>query len=418
MENKTLAVMGLGYVGLPLALLCAKKGHKTYGIDIDKNKIDILKKGINPLDNSKIDTNLTLTDESVLSECKIIVVCVPTPIDQNNKPDLSPVISCINTIKKHLKKGQLVIIESSVNPGAIDDEVKPILGQDMVAGKDFYLAHCPERIDPGNKKWDMEFIPRVLGACSKQGLTLATEFYKSILEANIKPMSSIKAVEAVKMVENSFRDVNIAFANEMAKIFDKIGLNTKEIIEAASTKPFAFLAHYPSCGVGGHCIPVDPYYLIQESEKRGYEPKFLKLARELNNSMPHYTISILKEELSKIGKSINLEKVGILGLSYKANINDLRNSPAAEIIKILKKENALVETFDPYSKEMSSSKDIDDLLKKSEYIILTVDHNEFKSINPELFERNNIKIIIDGKNVLNKEKIKQKGILYRGIGSK
>jgi len=424
-NSKKVCVIGLGYVGLPLAILCSKKGYTTYGIDKDPDKINLLKEGTNPLDRSKIEHSIILSEEDSTKECDIIIVCVPTPVDENNIPDLSPLTSCAKIIRKNIKKGHIIIIESSVNPGAIGEKIKPILENDpsnadenLTAGKDFYLAHCPERIDPGNQRWDTENIPRVIGACSEEGLKKASEFYRSIINAEIKEMTSIDAVEAVKMVENTFRDVNIAFANEMAKAFDKIGLNVKEIIEGASTKPFGFMPHYPSCGVGGHCIAVDPYYLIKKSEDSGYEPKLLKLTREINNSMPIYTVELLKEELKKAGKDINNSKIGILGLSYKANIGDLRNSPALEIIELLKKEGAIIETFDPYNKEESTSENANDLLNKSDYIIITVDHDEFKSISPELLEKNNIKMIIDGKNALDKKSIKEKGIIYRGIGSK
>jgi len=411
-------IIGLGYVGLPLAMLCSKKGYETYGIDIDKNKLNLIDKNINPIDNSKMGNRVNIGNENSLKESKVVIVCVPTPVNEDYTPNLKPLIEAIKQIAKNLQRGQLVIIESTVAPGSIEEEIKPILEEKLKVGKDFYLAHCPERIDPGNLNWSIENIPRVIGACSEEGLKKASEFYKSIINAEIKEMGSIKAVEAVKMLENSFRDVNISFVNEMAKAFDKIGVDAKEIIKGASTKPFGFMPHYPSCGVGGHCIPVDSYYLIKKSKDSGYEPKLLKLAREINNSMPAYTVGLLKEELEKAGKKINGSKVGILGLSYKANINDQRNSPALDIIELLKKENAIIETFDPYVKEKSTSRNINEILEKTDYIILTADHNEFKLINVELLEKNNIGIIIDGKNVLDKEKIKQKGIVYRGIGSK
>ncbi|MEA2038027.1 MAG: nucleotide sugar dehydrogenase [Nanoarchaeota archaeon] len=418
MKERSVAIIGLGYVGLPLALLCSKNGHKTYGIDVDNNKIESIKKGINPIENSKMEYTVIPSDYDVIKDCDVVLVCVPTPVNEDNTPNLSLLVSCANSIKKWIKKGQLIVIESSVNPGAIDDNIKPILGGSLKVGKDFYLAHCPERIDPGNDKWDTENIPRVLGACSTRGLKEASEFYKSIINAEIKEMSSIKSAEAVKMIENSFRDVNIGFANEIAKMFDKVGLDAKEIIEGAATKPFGFMPHYPSCGVGGHCIPVDPYYLIRKSEDSGYEPKLLKLVRELNDSMPKYCIGLFKEELKKMGKDIDGAKVGILGLSYKANVGDLRNSPALEIIELLKEGKAVIEVFDSYAKEKSTSDSINEILDKSDYLIITVDHDEFKLVSPELLEKNNIKVLIDGKNMFNKDKIKEKGILYRGIGSK
>ncbi len=418
MEDKKVAIIGLGYVGLPLALLCSKKGYKTYGIDIDEDKIRLIREGINPLDNSKIRHKIFLSGEKALKDCNIIIICVPTPINENNEPDLKSLISATTLVKKYLKRNQLVIIESSTAPGIIDENIKPLLEEKMKAGEDFYLAHCPERIDPGNPERNIENIPRVIGACSQKGLEIALKFYSSIIDAKIKQMSSIRATEAVKMMENSFRDVNIAFSNELAKIFDKMNLDMLEIIKGASTKPFAFMPHYPGCGVGGHCIPVDPYYLIKKSEETGYEPKLLKTAREINNSMPYHTVELLKREIAKLGKDIKGARVGILGLSYKAEIGDLRNSPALRIMEILKKEGVIIETYDPYIIEKSTSKGINEILKKVEYIIICTDHRAFRLISAELLKNNDVKVVIDGKNLLNKETIKSKGILYAGIGQR
>ena len=286
------------------------------------------------------------------------------------------------------------------------------------SGKKFLLAHCPERIDPGNNDFTIERIDRVVGGINKESSDRAYEFYDSIISSgSVIQLSNVKAAEATKMMENTFRDINIAFVNEMAKSFDKAGIDIVEVIKGASNKPFAFMAHYPGAGVGGHCIPVDPYYLIEKAKSIGFSHKFLSLAREINNSMPAYTVEVLENELKKLKASIKNAKVGVLGLAYKADVDDTRESPALKVIEILKEKEANVFVFDPYVKKGSNVNDLSELLEKSDYIILVTDHKEFKDIENKL-EENNIKIIIDGRNYLDKEKIKSLNlkIAYHGIG--
>ncbi|MFZ2882547.1 MAG: nucleotide sugar dehydrogenase, partial [Candidatus Moraniibacteriota bacterium] len=248
------------------------------------------------------------------------------------------------------------------------------------------------------------------------GLALTQAFYESIIDAPIKPMGSIKEAEACKVVENSFRDINIAFVNELAKSFDKMDINVKNVIEGAATKPFAFMAHFPSRGVGGHCIPVDPYYLIERAKKNGFNHKFLKVAREINNSMPAYTVELLQDLLSELEISMDKITVGLMGLSYKANVDDLRESPAIKIIEELKKKKAKIVRFDPFIQSMSDATDLNDFLKKSDVIIFVTNHQVFLEVDPKTFKKFNIKAIVDGVNCLDKEKIKKLGIKYRGIG--
>lgn len=411
---KKVCIIGIGYVGLPLAILCSRKGHEVYGLDISKEKIGLINKGINPIDNSRIPYKIRATlNPSIIKECEIVVVCVPTPITKDKMPDLKLLINASNAIAKNLTQNKLIIIESTLNPSAIEKEVKPVLEKsNLVAGTDFYLAHCPERVDPGNKKWNVSNIPRVLGACSKKGLKKAHGFYRSILDAEITLMSDIKTTEAVKTVENAFRDVNIAFVNELAKSFDKLGIDLLEVINAASTKPFGFMPHYPGCGVGGHCIPVDPYYLIEKAKREGFNHQFLKLAREINNAMPHYAVSRVIKAINEIKKPVRGTKIGILGISYKGGIDDTRGSPAFEVIKELKELGAELLIYDPLVPDKSNVKDIKELLEKAECVVLVTDHREFKGIK---FTKN-IKAVIDGKNYFDKEKIKKLGIIYKGIG--
>ncbi len=416
-------IIGLGYVGLPLAVQSALKGFEVFGLDMDKEKIKKIQAGKSPIEEEFLHKNLPIvkltatTDEKIIKQSDIVLVCVPTPVDKLFFPDLSPVRGAVASIVRNFKKGQLIVIESTINPGVCEEIVEPMFAEaGFKVGKDYFLAHCPERINPGDPKWNVTNIPRVVGSFDKQGLDKALNFYRAIIDAEIFPMKSIREAEAVKVVENSFRDINIAFVNELAKSFDKMGIDVKDVITGASTKPFSFMAHWPSCGVGGHCIPVDPYYLIERAKLSGFDHEFLKIARKINNSMPLYTVELLHEELNKIKKPLNGTKIGILGLSYKANVDDLRETPALKVIEEIKKHRAKVEIFDPYFPKMSTVKNIEELLKKSEAVVLVTDHKAFKEIDPKLFKKHKIKIIIDGKNCLDKIAFEKQGVIYKGIG--
>lgn len=422
-KAKKVGVVGLGYVGLPVALQAMEKGFDVVGVDLDEYKIKKIKAGESPFMEEFIEKRLDLlkklpvsTKATALKKCDIVVVCVPTPIDKSYYPDLGPVKGSIKAIIKNLGKNQLIIIESTINPGVCEEVIEPMFAEKgLKEGKDYYLAHCPERIDPGNEKWNVTNIPRVVGSMSQKGLDLAKDFYEKIVDGEIRPMKTIRSAEAVKVVENSFRDVNIAFVNELAQSFDRMGIDVKDVIDGAATKPFAFLAHYPSRGVGGHCIPVDPYYLIEEAKRKGFDHQFLSTARKINNYMPIYTVKLLQDALNEVEKSIKNTVVGVMGLSYKANIDDLRESPAFKIIEELKSKGAKVITFDPYCEDKSDVKALEKLLEKSEALILVTNHQEFLN-KEDLFKKYKIKAIVDGTNALNGDKIKKLGIKYHGIG--
>jgi len=274
--QKSVAIIGLGYVGLPVACLCTYK-YKVYGVDIDKDKISLLKKGICPIKDENLENNFkkvkdkirfTLNIEEAVKNAEIIIVCVPTPVDKNHIPDLTALKSAALSISKSMKENTLVIIESTIFPGTTEEIILPILKKSDITN--FYLAHCPERIDPGNKNFTIERIDRIVGGINKESSDQACEFYDNIISSgHVMQLNSVKAVEATKMMENTFRDINIAFINEMAKSFDKAGIDIIEVIEGAKNKPFAFLEHYPGAGVGGHCIPIDPYYLIEKAKSIG-----------------------------------------------------------------------------------------------------------------------------------------------------
>ena len=422
-KKQSVCIIGLGYVGLPLAVQAALRGYEVYGLDNDEEKIKKINSGKSPIKEEFLEINLpkvnihATTDPKVNKECDISIVCVPTPIDEKKLPDLSPVRGAIEVIIKNFKKGQLVIIESTINPGVCEEIIEPMFREaGKIVSQDYYLAHCPERINPGDPKWNVTNINRVVGAFDKIGLQGAADFYETVVDGKIMKMSSIREAEAVKIIENSFRDINIAFVNELAKSFDKMGIDVVEAIKGAATKPFSFMAHWPSCGVGGHCIPVDPYYLIERAKLAGFDHEFMKIARKVNLSMPEYTIELLQDALNEVKMPINGTTVGVLGLSYKANVSDLRESPVKELVKLLEENKANVLVFDPYVLEKSSVKTLDEIFEKSDAILLATDHDEFKKITAEDLKRNGVKVVIDGKNCLNKDEIKKAGIVYSGIG--
>lgn len=422
---KKVAVVGLGYVGLPLALLAEEKGFDVIGIDLSKNKLEKLKNRQPVIDDTIANNQLkkskiTFSDNfSLLTDVDIAVVCVPTPVDGQKNPDLRPVKGASVEAARYLRPGSLLVIESTINPGVCDEVIIPLIEHetDHVVGKTLYMAHCPERINPGDPKWHVGNINRVLGADSDTALDIAYEFYDKLIDAKVKKMDTIKEAEAVKIVENSFRDINIAFVNELAMSFDKLGINVNNVIDGAATKPFAFLAHYPGIGVGGHCIPVDPYYLIEYARDNGFDHKFLSLARNINESMPVYAVAQLEEALiQKTTKTLEGAKVAVLGLSYKANVADDRESPAYIVIEALEKRGAAVTTYDPHMPEKSRAKTLGEALTEKDAVILVTSHEEFMSLHPD--QLSGVSVFLDGRNVITENKINfaNAGIVYLGIG--
>lgn len=425
--KQKVAVIGLGYVGLPLACLCARRGLKVYGFDIDKAIVEATNSGKSHIADASLVKNVralkgkiiaTANAKEALSNADIIVVCVPTPVTENKLPDLKPLESACNSIAQNIHRNQLIIIESTIYPGTVREIVKPILEKSgLISEKDFYLAHCPERIDPGNKEWVLENIPRVLGGLSEKGTKIAEKFYKSILKSDVLALSSIECAEAVKVVENTFRDVNIAFVNELAKSFDKLGIDVLEVIKGASTKPFGYMPFYPGPGVGGHCISVDPYYLIERAKQKGFEHEFLMLARKINDSMAEHVVGLAENALEKINKNIRNSNISLLGLAYKANVDDIRESPALHILQLLKSKGANPRIFDPHIRGRSNANSLDDAIKNSDCIILATHHKEFISaLSAKKLKTINVKAVIDARNCLDKKAIVTAGIIYKGIG--
>lgn len=420
-----ISVLGLGYVGLPLAAAIAKlTNHNVLGYDIDSSKVNSIKQGISPIDDEQCAKDLkeiTLNvsyDSSSLGETDIFIVCVPTPVLDDYMPDLTPVIGAVTEVCNHLQKGNVIIVESTINPGVCDEVLIPLVEEKtgMKAGVDFDLAHCPERINPGDTKWNVYNIPRNIGSTSAEATKKTADLYREFIDAEINEMPSLKTAEATKIIENTFRDINIAFVNELAKSFDVLDIDLKTVIDAAANKPFAFMPHYPSCGVGGHCIPVDPYYLIERAKQSGFDHKFLKLAREINNSMPSYTIGLLADGLNEFSRAIKGTKVALLGLSYKANVGDLRQSPSLVMQKELIEKGADLIIYDPHFPDRSNVNSLDEALESVTAVLIATDHNEFKSITPELLQAKGVNVVIDGKNCLDKESFENSGIAYKGIG--
>jgi len=424
--KEKVVIIGLGYVGLPLACLSARKGFKTTGLDISRKIVDATNAGKSHIKDKELEKNVkavkgklkATTDSSIIKNADFIVVCVPTPVDERHLPDLKPLESACRSVAANISKGQTIIIESTIYPGTIEEIVKPILeSSGLKSEEDFYLVHCPERIDPGNKKWRLENIPRVIGGLSDKGVAKAIQFYKKILNSKILHLKSVKEAEAVKVSENSFRDVNIAFVNELAKSFDKMGIDVVEVIKGASTKPFGYMPFYPGPGVGGHCIPLDPYYLIEKAKSKGFEHKFLKLARQINDSMADFVVEKVEAALISTGKNFLNSKIAVLGVAYKANIDDARESPSLKIISLIKNKGAKPLIFDPYIAEKSNVPSLDAAIKNADVVVLATHHSVFlKQLTPAKLKSSKVKAIVDARNCLDSTATKKAGVKYFAIG--
>jgi len=421
---KKVSVIGLGYVGLPLLVAIAKsKKYEVVGFDLDKNKIKLIKSGQSPIQDETVEeflqkTKLSVSDqEQVLASSDVFIVCVPTPVHDDHNPDYGPVISASKIAGKYLTAGTHFVLESTVNPGTCDEIVIPILEEltALKAGKDFNVTHCPERINPGDPNWSVYNIPRNIGSISKVLNKKIADFYRSFLpKATINEVESLKIAEATKIVENTFRDINIAYVNELAQSFDAMDIDLHQTLQAASNKPFGFMPHWPGCGVGGHCIAVDPYYLIRQAGKNGFDHKFLKLAREINNSMPHYCITRLVKALNEVKLLVKGTKIALLGLSYKADVGDIRESPSLEIESELIKLGAELTIYDKYFER--SKKNLKKIVEQSEAIVIATAHKEIVEQLPELLKKSAVKVVIDGRNCLQLDEKLKKKIVYKGIG--
>ncbi|MCX8022648.1 MAG: nucleotide sugar dehydrogenase [Syntrophorhabdaceae bacterium] len=357
-RDAKIGVIGLGYVGLPLVIAFLREGFTVTGFDNDPNKIKMLKEGrgyIKHIDISTITDALSkrkaftpTTDFSLLRDVDCIIICVPTPLNENREPDMTYVFSTAETIAKNLRKGQLVVLESTTYPGTTDEDMKEILEKTgLKAGVDFYLAFSPEREDPNNKEFSLKTTPKVVGGYTPLCLKVAKALYDTIVEKTV-PVSSAKTAEATKLIENIYRSVNIALVNELKMLFDRMGIDIWEAIEAAKTKPFGFQAFYPGPGLGGHCIPIDPFYLTWKARQFEFSTRFIELAGEINTAMPDFVVTKVICALNDMGKPVKGSKVLILGVAYKANVDDDRESPSYRLMEKLEKLGANVSYNDPY----------------------------------------------------------------------
>ncbi len=362
--NATIGVIGLGYVGLPLASAMHSGGFRVLGFDVDPSKIESLASGRNYLKHLGQEMTATLaasvrfeatTSFDRLSEPDVIIVCLPTPLGAHREPDLSYVIDAGRRIGTKLRRGQLIVLESTTYPGTTRDEFLPAMqeaakiagGEPLQCGKDFFVAYSPEREDPGRQSHSTKTIPKLVGGLDDAATELAVRMYRRAVEQVI-PVRSAEVAEAAKLLENIFRSVNIAMANEMKMILDPMGIDVWEVIQAASTKPFGFMPFYPGPGLGGHCIPIDPFYLTWKAKEIGRPTKFIELAGEINTSMPHYVMGKVTDALNLHGKAVRGSKVLVLGLAYKPNVDDIRESPSFELIELLRDHGAIVEYSDPH----------------------------------------------------------------------
>jgi len=413
-QSAIIGILGLGYVGLPLAIVFAKR-FKVIGFDISEERIDSLREGEpynKGISNQKLldrSDNLSFThDERLLTDCDVKIICVPTPLNKQKEPDLSFVKNAGEIVAKHLKKGQFVILESTTYPGTTEEIVLPILEKSgLVAGKDFGVSYSPERIDPGNTKYTIENTPKIVGGINEDCAKIAEEIYKSVIDARIIRVKDCKTAEATKIVENVFREVNIALVNELALIFEKMQIDTWEVISAASTKPFGFMAHYPGPGVGGHCIPLDPYYLAYKARKVGQATRFIELSGEINDLMKIHTVDLIITALRKAGHDVRNAKISVFGLAYKGNIDDTRESPSQGIIEMLLEIGGDVKVYDPFAKSIEtkfgsfiSEKNFVDALKGADCAVFVTDHDLFKELDLRNYkELMNAPIVVDCRNI-------------------
>jgi len=409
-KEAILSVIGLGYVGLPLAVEFAKAGFKTIGIDISREKVERVNSGESyigdvPGEELKSVTSSGLlkatTDFAFLAKVDTINICVPTPLRKTKDPDISYIVAAVEEIKKSLHSEQLIILESTTYPGTTEEVILPMLEDTgLKVEKDFYLAFSPERVDPGNEKYKTKDIPKVVGGISRKSTEVAAHLYRMV-GMNPVPVSSSKVAETVKLLENTFRSVNIGLVNEIALMCNKMGIDVWEVIDAAATKPFGFMPFYPGPGLGGHCIPIDPFYLSWKAKMSGFEARFIELAGMINGEMPMHVLHRVTDALNEHGKCIKGSKILIMGVSYKADIDDTRESPAFDIIKLLQMRGAEVYFYDTYVNELEEVEGVDKLEYTPEAlrdldcaIIVTghrnVDYNILIENCPLIFDSRNV----------------------------
>ncbi len=397
-KTSTIGVIGLGYVGLPLIVEFGLKGYQGIGFEVDEKKAESINTGRSYIvdvsdenvktcvDNGKLAAT---TDFSALAKCDVIIICVPTPLRKTKDPDMSYIIAAGEEIQKYLRRGQMIILESTTYPGTTDEVLQPMLEEKgFKLDEDFLLAFSPERVDPGNPQFQTHNIPKVVGGVSPDSTEAASLLYGQIVN-EVHSVSSARVAEACKLWENTFRAINIGMANEMARLCNTLGIDTWEVVRAAATKPFGFMPFYPGPGIGGHCIPLDPHYLSWKARQHGFDSQFISLAEQVNSGMPAYVVKLVSTALNDVKKAVNGSKVLILGVAYKKDIDDMRESPALSIIDLLRSRGADLVYHDPFVPEVTfdhaytigdaeplyNSELTDDLVRNCDCVIICTEHS-------------------------------------------
>jgi nucleotide sugar dehydrogenase len=432
-KKAKICIVGLGYVGLPTAIFFAENDFDVIGVGIDPKKLDMINQGISPLGELGLDERLekvvkkgklvaTLDLPEATRQSDIILLIVPTPVTKSKDPDLSHVMDAGKKVSRGLEKGKLVVLESTVYPGVTEEVLQPILEESgLKAGEDFGLAYCPERYNPGDDDHSIEKVARVVGGITPEWAEITRKLYQFIIEEDIKVLRNIKTSEAAKVIENTQRDLNIALVNELAMIFEKIGIDVMEVIEGASTK-WNFNVYYPGGGVGGHCLPVDPYYLVKKAKELGYHSKVIAAGRTINDHMPQHVFGLLADSLNDNEKSVKNSKIVVLGLSYKENVGDDRESPSEQLINELKHYQAQVTIVDPYIEETqvygTLESDLYQALEDADAMVLMTAHQEFRDLDFQKAKKlMKIPIIVDARRIYDPEKLREMGFFYSGVGA-
>ena len=414
-KSITVGVVGLGYVGLPLAVEKAKAGFKTIGFDVQDEKVKLVNEGHNYI-GDVVDSDLkelveskmltATTDFSFVKDVDFVAICVPTPLDTHQQPDISYVKSSTEAISKYLTKGTMVVLESTTYPGTTEELIKPILeeGSGLKCGEDFYLGFSPERVDPGNLIYKTKNTPKVVGAIGKDATEVIATMYRAVLEGDVYEVSSPAIAEMEKILENTYRNINIGLVNELTMLCNKLGISMWEVVDAAKTKPYGFQAFYPGPGLGGHCIPLDPYYLSWKAREYGFHTSMIENSMMINDQMPEYCVERASKILNRHGKAMNGAKVLVVGVAYKQDIDDYRESPALRVIEVLKREMANVEFYDPWISEYKYKgekyqglKDITpEVIASYDLVMITAAHT---NVDYDMIQKNAV-AIFDTKNVM------------------
>lgn len=408
-------VVGLGYVGLPLAVEKAKAGFETIGFDVQAAKVDMVNSGHNYI-GDVVDEDLkklvdegmlkATTDFSFVKDVDFVAICVPTPLDEHQQPDISYVKNSTIEISKYMTKGTMVVLESTTYPGTTEELIKPILeeGSGLKCGEDFYLGFSPERVDPGNKQFKTKNTPKVVGAIGKDATEVIAAIYRAVLEGDVYEVSSPAVAEMEKILENTYRNINIGLVNELAMLCDRMGISLWEVVDAASTKPYGFQPFYPGPGLGGHCIPLDPYYLSWKAREFGFHTSMIESSMMINDKMPEYCVERASKVLNRHKIALNGAKVLVLGVAYKQDIDDYRESPAIDVINILKENGAEVDFYDPFIPEYKDNRQIykgiekidEDIISSYDLVMITASHSV---LDYEMIQKS-AKAIFDTKNAM------------------